>query len=80
MPTEATEALLTDLRRDFAPKDLGDLHFFLGIEVKETSDGLVLSHGRYAIDILSRSGKDKAKPVDRWRKALGQRTVLDIEV
>ena len=28
---EGTTALLEDLRRDFALKDLGDLHYFLGI-------------------------------------------------
>jgi histone deacetylase 1/2 len=28
---EATSALLKDLEKDFALKDLGDLHFFLGI-------------------------------------------------
>ena len=61
---EATEALLKDLQRDLALKDLGDLHHFLGIEVKKTSDGLVLSQGRYAADILSRSGMDKANVVD----------------
>jgi hypothetical protein len=43
---------------------LGDLHYFLGIEVKKASDSLVLSQGRYAADILTRSGMDKAKIVD----------------
>jgi predicted GNAT superfamily acetyltransferase len=40
---EAMEALLKDLQQEFALKDLGDLHYFLGIEVKKTPDGLVLS-------------------------------------
>jgi len=62
--SQATEALLKDLQRDFALKDLGNLHYFLGIEVKQVSDGLVLSQGRYAADVLSRSGMDKAKAVD----------------
>jgi histone deacetylase 1/2 len=59
-----TEALLMDLQKEFALKDLGDLHYFLGIEVKRNSDGLVLSQGRYAADILARCKMDKAKSVD----------------
>jgi histone deacetylase 1/2 len=62
--SQATEALLQDLKRDFALKDLGNLHYFLGIEVKHVPDGLVLSQERYAADVLSRSGMDKAKAVD----------------
>jgi histone deacetylase 1/2 len=34
---EAIKALLKDLEREFALKDLGDLHYFLGIEVKRNS-------------------------------------------
>jgi hypothetical protein len=40
---QAVDALLVDLQKDFALKDLGPLHFFLGIEVKRNSQGLVLS-------------------------------------
>jgi histone deacetylase 1/2 len=32
--TDAVSALLKDLRADFALKDLGELKYFLGIEVK----------------------------------------------
>jgi hypothetical protein len=40
----AVDALLKDLRSDFALKDLGDLHYFLGIQVtKREGGGLVLS-------------------------------------
>jgi histone deacetylase 1/2 len=61
---KATDALLQDLQNDFALKDLGDLHYFLGIEVKRSGDGLVLSQQRYASDILARSSMQKCKPVD----------------
>jgi histone deacetylase 1/2 len=61
---EATESLLRDLGRDFALKDLGDLHYFLGIQVKRLQDGILLSQERYAADILSRSGMNKARPVE----------------
>jgi hypothetical protein len=43
-------ALLQDL------KDLGPLRYFLGIEVKHTSDGIHLSQAKYIADILARPG------------------------
>ncbi|KAK1609827.1 hypothetical protein QYE76_033500 [Lolium multiflorum] len=52
----ATDALLMDLRQEFALKDLGDLSYFLGIEVQKTANGLVLSQSKYAQDILTRVG------------------------
>jgi len=61
---QATSALLKDLQTDFALKDLGDLHYFLGIEVKRKDGSLLLSQSRYASDILSRSGMSACKPVD----------------
>jgi hypothetical protein len=61
---EATSALLKDLEKDFALKDLGDLHYFLGIEVKHLGDGLLMSQERYATDILRRAGMDRSKPVE----------------
>lgn len=61
---EATTALVKDLEKDFALKDLGNLHYFLGIEVKRNHDGLVMSQTRYATDILKSASMDKSKPVD----------------
>ena len=50
--SRAVEALLKDLRMDFALKDLGSLHFFLGIEVKNVASGIILSQEKYVQDIL----------------------------
>ena len=36
-------ALLSDLKRDFALKDLGELNYFLGIEVRKEEDGILLT-------------------------------------
>jgi hypothetical protein len=60
---ESIAALLEDLMADFALKDLGPLHYFLGIEVKQDCDGLHLSQGKYAADILKRAGMTHCKPV-----------------
>jgi histone deacetylase 1/2 len=61
-PTTVT-SLLQQLRGDFALKDLGDLHYFLGIEVKKTYDGITLSQGRYTKDLLKRVGMSTCKGV-----------------
>jgi hypothetical protein len=61
---EATNALLKDLRQEFALKDMGDLHYFFGIEVKKIADGLVMSQEQYATDVLKRTSMSNCKSVD----------------
>uniref|UniRef100_A0A8R7PXC6 Reverse transcriptase Ty1/copia-type domain-containing protein n=1 Tax=Triticum urartu TaxID=4572 RepID=A0A8R7PXC6_TRIUA len=39
----AVTRLIADLHTEFPLKDLGDLHFFLGIEVRRSGEDLVLS-------------------------------------
>ncbi|XP_066396527.1 uncharacterized protein [Miscanthus floridulus] len=60
---EATACLLQDLRKEFALKDLGDLHFFLGIEVKKINNGILLTQGKYAKDVLQHANMMECKPV-----------------
>lgn len=74
---QATEALLRDLQHDFALKDLGSLHFFLGVEVTRTPSGLLLSQARYAAALLSRSGMANAKPVDTPLSTSDKLSLLD---
>jgi histone deacetylase 1/2 len=59
----ATNALLKDLQSEFALKDLGDLHYFLGIEVKRLEDGLVLSQQQYAMEILAKAEMKNCRPI-----------------
>jgi histone deacetylase 1/2 len=61
---EASKALLQDLQHEFALKDLGELHYFLGIEVKKVNNSLVLTQERDAADILARSGMSNCKAID----------------
>jgi histone deacetylase 1/2 len=60
---DAVDALLRDLEKEFAIKDLGDLHYFLGIQVQRKKGELLLSQERYAFDILKRVNMQLCKPV-----------------
>ena len=52
----ATTALLQDLKAEFALKDLGELNYFLGIEVSKVHNGIVLTQDKYATDLLKKVG------------------------
>jgi histone deacetylase 1/2 len=58
---DAVTTLLKDLRADFALKDLGNLSYFLGIEVNSRQGGIVLSQEKYASDLLHKVGMFKCK-------------------
>jgi histone deacetylase 1/2 len=58
----AISGLLKSLNKNFAIKDLGDLHYFLGIEVTKTQNGLLLTQGKYAKDLLQKVGMHGCKP------------------
>ena len=59
---KVVDAMLNDLMSDFALKDLGQLDYFLGIEVQQVSNGIHLSQGKYASDVLTRVGMVNCKP------------------
>ena len=52
--------LITDTKRtlasEFEIKDLGMMHYFLGMEVWQSADGIFLGQGKYAVEILKRFG------------------------
>ena len=52
-----------DLTSKFEMKDLGLLHYFLGLEIWQRPDGIFLSQGKYSVDILQKFGMDKSKPM-----------------
>jgi hypothetical protein len=61
--SEAADALVRDLGKDFALKDLGNLHYFLGIEVNMSSKNLVLTQEPYASKLLERVHMSNCKLV-----------------
>jgi histone deacetylase 1/2 len=59
----AIPKLISQLRADFSVKDLGILHYFLGIEVDSSSSGsLILRQRKYALELLARAGMLKCSP------------------
>jgi hypothetical protein len=60
---DATMCLLRNLEKDFALKDLRDLHYFLGIEVTKVKDGILLTQQKYATELLQRVGMISCKSV-----------------
>lgn len=64
--TASTPALLRQLQQrmfaEFSMKDLGALHYFLGICVMRTADGFFLSQRKYADELLDRANMMTCKP------------------
>jgi hypothetical protein len=58
----AVDAMLKDLRAEFPLKDLGELNYFLGIEVNKIQNGILLSQEKYTRDILGKVGMSQCKP------------------
>jgi len=52
------------MKNEFEMTDLGLMRYFLGIEVKQTQDGMFMSQQKYATDILKKFKMDRCKPVD----------------
>ena len=78
------DTLISKLNAEFALKDLGPLHYFLGIKVHKLRDGsLLLSQQKYIKDLLTKSKMDKAKSIatpmvsDLKLSKLGRDSVLD---
>ncbi|XP_034681071.1 uncharacterized mitochondrial protein AtMg00810-like [Vitis riparia] len=55
--------VITQLNNQFALKDLGDIDYFLGIQVKHTSVGMHLSQAKYISNLLQKTKMLHVKPV-----------------
>jgi len=56
--------LIQLLSSKFKLRDLGVVHYFLGIEVQSTGMGLMLRQHKYILDILTQADMTSCKPVD----------------
>jgi hypothetical protein len=58
-------ALLHNFSHEFSLKDLGDLHYFLGLEVHKHDDGLLLSQDKYVAVLVKRVGMEQCTSCPR---------------
>ena len=76
----AVDALVCSLDTDFAVKDLGKLHYFLGVEVASRADGLILTQKKYSLDLLQRAGMLKCKTTTTPMSSTDKITAVDGEL
>jgi hypothetical protein len=60
--SELLRRTIVALQQEFALKDLGPLHHFLGITVKHRPDGLFLHQCTYTLDVIKRAAMADCKP------------------
>ncbi|KAM0960324.1 hypothetical protein ACFX2C_025377 [Malus domestica] len=58
----AITAVITALTKEFDIKDLGPLHYFLGLQITSNSSGLFLSQSTYVSDLLVKADMVHSKP------------------
>jgi hypothetical protein len=58
---------ISALQREFAMKDLGPLHHFLGITIEHHPDGMFLHQHTYTLDIIKRATIADCKSCDSGR-------------
>jgi hypothetical protein len=68
------------LQSEFAIKDLSDIHFLLGVQVKRDHSGFFITQGQYAEDVLERARMVNCKPVSTSAEVKPKVSALDGEL
>ncbi|KAI3678299.1 hypothetical protein L6452_37586 [Arctium lappa] len=66
------------MHKSFKMSSMGELNFFLGLQVKQQKDGIFISQSKYVKDILDKYGLSDSKPASRPMETYKQITA-DLE-
>lgn len=72
-----TNPFVHSLSTCFLVKNLGPLHYFLGVEITCTSSGLFFFQSKYIFDLLHRTNMQKSKAVTTPMSVIDKLTTLD---
>ena len=61
---EEIDSLKTSLMKEFEIKDLGNLKYFLGMEIARSKKGIVVSQRKYILDLLNETGMLGCRPAE----------------
>ena len=51
------------MANEFEMSMIGELSYFLGLQIKQLKNGIFVSQGKYIKDMLKKFGMDEAKPI-----------------
>ncbi|XP_019234868.1 PREDICTED: uncharacterized protein LOC109215290 [Nicotiana attenuata] len=68
------------LHGNFKMKDLGELRYFLGIEVMRSKEGIVLNQRKYALELISKVGLSGCKPASTPMELNHKLTTVDYDM
>ncbi|XP_066354306.1 uncharacterized mitochondrial protein AtMg00810-like [Miscanthus floridulus] len=78
--TTVLRHVIDQLRQAFALKDLGELHFFLRVQVRRDAMGFYLNQAQYTEDILERAGMANCRPASTPVEAKPKLSTTDGEL
>jgi len=52
------------MRNEFEMSMMGELNFFLGVQIKQTSNGTMIHQQKYVKELIKWFGMESAKPID----------------
>ena len=64
------------MSREFEMSVMGELNFFLGLQIKQTQDETFVHQGKYIKDVLKKFNMGKAKPLST---PMSTTTMLDVD-